>query len=91
LTNRCGLDDEARDTYRRELETLGFAVQDHRVDYTATLSIEQIVGGVFSAMSERIPPPEDRDRFAADLAQQLPGGGPFLEHVPVRILAAIAP
>jgi SAM-dependent methyltransferase len=91
LTNRCGLDDVARDTYRRELETLGFAVQDHRVDYTAPLSIEQIVGGVFSAMSERIPPPEDRDRFAADLAQQLPGGGPFLEHVPVRILAAIAP
>lgn len=91
LTNRCGLDDDARSMYHKELQQLGFTVQEHRVDYTAALTVEQMVGGVFSAMSERIPPPEDRDRFAADLQRELPAGDPYLERVPVRVMAAFAP
>ncbi|MGN6761296.1 MAG: methyltransferase domain-containing protein [Leifsonia sp.] len=90
-TGYCGTDDESRSTYRRELTALGYTVDEIRVSYTDTLTLEQIVGGVFSAMSDRIPERKDRDRFTTDLGEALAGTDPFLEHVDVRTLVALRP
>jgi SAM-dependent methyltransferase len=87
-TNRCGTDDDARSAYRHELIALGYAVDDVWVDYADILTIDQIVGGVFSALSDNIPEREDRARFTAELDAVLAGSGPFIEHVNVRILVA---
>lgn len=89
LTDYCGTDDDTRSTYRRELTAVGYNVDQVRVTYTDTLTLDQIVGGVFSAMSERIPESKDRARFAAELGHALAGTDPFLEHVGVRTLVAL--
>lgn len=91
LTNFCGTDDETRSTYRHELTAAGYTVDEVRVTYTDTLTIDQIVGGVFSAMSDRIPDRKDRADFVAELGRALAGSDPFLEHVDVRALVALRP
>jgi SAM-dependent methyltransferase len=88
-TNHCGTDDDTRSVYRRELTAIGYNVDQIRVSYTDTLTLDQIVGGVFSAMSDRIPERSDRARFATELGQALAGTDPFLEHVDVRTLVAL--
>ncbi len=90
-TNHCGTDEETRLTYRRELSAIGYAVDDVRVEYADTLTLDEIVGGVFSALSDRIPARNERARFRAELGQALAGTDPFLEHVSVRALIAQRP
>ena len=58
------------------------------VDYSDTLTLEQIVGGVFSALSDRIPERRDRARFTAELDDALAGMDPFVEQVNVRTIIA---
>jgi hypothetical protein len=87
----CGTDDPSRSTYRRELTTLGYTVDEVRVTYTDALTLEQIVGGVFSAMSGRIPERKDREGFVAELRDALVGTDPFLEYVDVGTLVALRP
>lgn len=91
LASRCGTDDEARATYRCELAALGYEVDEIRVRYTDTLALDQITGGVFSAMSSRLPGAKDRPRFATELSEALADTGPFLEDVQVRMLIARVP
>jgi SAM-dependent methyltransferase len=86
LTNHCGTDDETRAGYRAELNALGYEVTEVRVTYSDTLTVDEIVGGVFSAMSDRVPAAEDRSRFAAELSEALSGIGPYREDVNVRAL-----
>ncbi|MDQ2750636.1 MAG: class I SAM-dependent methyltransferase [Actinomycetota bacterium] len=86
LTGHCGTDDETRSAYRHEMTAVGYVVEEVRVDYTDTLTLDQIVGGVFSALSARIPAAGDRNRFAADVARALADSAPYAEHVPVRVL-----
>jgi len=59
---------------------------EFRMDYTDVLTLDQIVGGVFSAMSDRLPAADDRSRFATELASVLTDHAPFTEHVSVRAL-----
>lgn len=87
-TNHCGTDEATRSIYRRELTAVGYSVEEIRVDYIDTLTLDQIVGGVFSALSDRIPEPGDRARFRNELEQALTGTGPYLEQVSVRSLIA---
>jgi SAM-dependent methyltransferase len=86
LTSHCGTDDDTRTIYRTELTAAGYDVGELRVDYTATLTLDQIVGGVFSAMSDRLPAAADRDRFATELRHAMPDAAPYIEHVAVRTL-----
>ncbi len=86
LTSYCGTDDETRSVYRHELIALGYGVDEIRVEYTDILSLEQIVGGVFSAMSDRIPAASDRIRFASELERALGDTDPYTETVQVRTL-----
>ncbi len=86
LTSHCGTDDDTRSEYRRELIDLGYVVAEIRVEFTDFLTLDQIVGGVFSAMSDRIPAASDRTRFASELDHALAGTDPYAENVQVRAL-----
>ena len=86
LTNHCGTDDDTRAAYREELSALGYGVTEVRVAYSGILTMDEIVGGVFSAMSDRVPAIEDRSRFAAELSDALAGTDPYREDVNVRAL-----
>lgn len=88
LTSHCGTDDETRAQYRDELIALGYGVEEVRVDYSDTLNINEIVGGVFSAMSDRIPAVRDRAHVAAELERTLADTHPYTERVSVRALIA---
>jgi SAM-dependent methyltransferase len=86
LVNHCGTDDDTRSVYRRELSALGYGTEEFRVDYTDVLTLDQIVGGVFSAMSDKIPAPGDRNRFASEVGRALGDAAPYTEQVNVRAL-----
>ncbi|MGH3672714.1 MAG: class I SAM-dependent methyltransferase [Pseudonocardiaceae bacterium] len=86
LTSYCGTDDETRSQYRDELIALGYGVEEIRMGYTDVLSLDQIVGGVFSAMSDRLPAAPDRTRFASELKNALADTDPYTENVEVRSL-----
>lgn len=88
LTSCCGTDDATRLQYRRELAELGYTVDEIRTDYSDILTLAQVIGGVFSAMSDRLPPADDRPAFAAELADHLTGMTPYVEQVSVRSLIA---
>ena len=54
------------------------------MDYQAELSVEQLVGGVFSAMSDhQLGRRPARDAFAARVRTALAGHEPLTEHVRV--------
>jgi SAM-dependent methyltransferase len=87
LTRACGTDDASQRRYRDSLAAAGFLVQGTSVDYTDTLDLEQIVGGVYSALSvTQLPAPVDRPRFAELVHGALEPHSPFTEHVRVAIL-----
>lgn len=86
LTGHCGTDDDTRSVYRHELTALGYGVEEVRVDYSDSLTLDQIVGGVLSAMSGQLPAADDRNRFASELARALADAAPYVEQVPVRVL-----
>jgi SAM-dependent methyltransferase len=88
LTNYCGTDDATRSVYQHELMALGYHTEELRLAYTDTLTLDQIVGGVFSAMSQRLPAPNDRNRFSSDLGRALIGAAPYTEYVSVCTLIA---
>jgi len=88
LTNHCGTDDATRSVYQHELMALGYRTEELRLDYTDVLTLDQIVGGVFSAMSQRLPAPNDRSRFSSDLGRALMNAAPYTEYVSVRTLVA---
>jgi hypothetical protein len=66
----------------------GGGVAVSSVDYTDDLSPEQVVGGVYSALPvDRLPPPEQRPRFAEQLGQAIEPHRPFTERISVTILS----
>jgi ubiquinone/menaquinone biosynthesis C-methylase UbiE len=83
----CGTDDASQERYRESLAAAGFQVFAHHVDYTDTLDVESIVGGVFSALPvDRLPPPDERPAFADRVRRALEPHAPFTEHVHVTVL-----
>lgn len=57
------------------------------VEYATTLTVEEIVGGVFSAMSpEQLPAPDARPAFTERVRAAVAPHGPLREQVRVRIL-----
>ncbi len=87
LAHSCGTDEASQHRYRSSLAAAGFEVTETRVDYSDELSLEQVIGGVYSALSvDRLPAPELRPEFAGRVAAALDEHAPFLEHVPVAML-----
>jgi hypothetical protein len=92
LTAACGTDQESQRRYATELDQAGFEVLTDAVDYTAELTLDDIVGGVYSALSEdQLPRPAERPGFAARVGRALGPQPTFTEHVHVAILAGRKP
>jgi hypothetical protein len=82
----CQTDAEGRQLTSDALAAAGFLVTESTVDYVAPLSLEAVVGGVFSAIpSDDLPPPAERDRFAATVRAELRPFEPLTEQVSVRL------
>ena len=80
----CQTDEAGRRLNREALETAGYRVTETSVDYQAQLTVDQLVGGVFSALSaDRLPPPASRDKFAEQLRDALGQPDHLTEHVRV--------
>lgn len=83
----CGTDDESQERYRESLTAAGFRTSAHHVDYTGTLDVESIVGGVLSALPvDRLPQADERPAFTDRVRRALEPHAPFTEHVRVTVL-----
>ncbi|GAA4544597.1 class I SAM-dependent methyltransferase [Amycolatopsis samaneae] len=92
LTRTCGTDEASHARYRAELVKAGYRVDVRTVEYTGHLDVDDVVGGVFSAMSvDRLPAPELRAEFADRVREALTPHAPFVESVRVRLLTGRVP
>jgi len=82
-TNTCQTDEAGRRLNHEALQEAGYEVVEEHVDYEAELTVDQLVGGVYSALSvDRLPPPDSRQEFAA-MVRDAMGPDPLTEHVRV--------
>jgi SAM-dependent methyltransferase len=82
----CQTDAKGRQLTSDALAAAGFLVTESTVDYLAPLSVEAVVGGVFSAIpAGDLPPPAARDRFAARVGEALRPFEPLTESVSVKL------
>lgn len=84
----CGTDQASQQRYRLALTQAGYQVTARHVQYTATLTIEEVVGNVFSATSEdQLPSPSKRRLLASRIRRALLPHEPCRESVRVAILS----
>jgi hypothetical protein len=87
-TGTCGTDEQSQRKYQRALVAAGFEVVSAAVDYVADLDLDQVVGGVLSAIpAHQLPAADQQPVFASQLGQALGGGDHFSEYVRVAIVA----
>jgi SAM-dependent methyltransferase len=86
LTYACGTDEDSQRRYREDLASAGFDVSATAVDYVASLDLDQLVGGVYSAMGGRIPAASRRPAFAEEIRAAVAPQERFNECVRVAIL-----
>lgn len=93
LKDTCGTAEADRRRYAAALPAAGFTdVRTREIRYDAEVSFDGLLGGVLSAVPERlIPPPRERRQFAARLRRALPEQDVFTEHVCVSVLTARSP
>jgi hypothetical protein len=87
LTDACGTDERSQRRYSEDLTAAGFDVVTTAVDYVASLDMDQLVGGVYSAMGRRIPAASQRPAFAGQIREALAPQDHFSERVHVTIVA----
>lgn len=86
----CGTDTDSQLRYRAALSTAGFDVRETHLRYAAELDLEQLVGGIYSALPvDQLPPPDQRPRFAEQIRRALHPDQRFVEHVDVTLLIGI--
>jgi SAM-dependent methyltransferase len=87
-TCACGTDEQSQRRYQQALAAAGYQVRCAAVDYVADLDVDQVVGGVYSALRvDQLPAPGQRAAFADQLGQALGGQDHFSEQVHVAIVA----
>jgi SAM-dependent methyltransferase len=86
LTQECGTDEQSQQRYRDDLAAAGFDVFTTAVDYVASLDLDELVGGVYSAMGSRIPAASQRSAFAGQVRAAVAPQDRFGERVHVAIL-----
>ena len=89
LEATCGTGAEDRHRYAQALRAAGFEdVREIVIEYRDELSLDQIIGGVFSAMAvDELPGPDHRAAFAQRVRQALGPHTSFVEDIRVSILA----
>jgi len=86
-TAACGTDAASQQRYRDSLTAVGYQTSDAAVEYDDTLTVEQVTGGVFSALyPSQLPDPGEREAFTEQIGLALAPYGPLTEHVRVAIL-----
>jgi hypothetical protein len=90
-TGTTGTDDASQQSYRDAMTEAGLDVTEARHDYTDELDFDHLVGGIYSALGQRLPPADQREAFAAQLRRAVAPHAPFTEHVPVRMLLGRLP
>lgn len=84
VTAACQTDEAGRQRNQDALLRAGYRYAESSVQYDASLSVEDMVGGVFSAMSaERLPSPQGRAAFAAEVRDAIGGRDEVTERVRV--------
>lgn len=87
LTFPCGTDEQSQRRYQEGLAMAGFEVSSTAVDYVAELNLDQLVGGVYSALpAEQLPAPDQRPAFAQQVRVALSPHDQFSEPVHVGII-----
>lgn len=82
VTGRCQTDEDGRRRNREALVRAGYRYEETSVRYDAPLTVDDMVGGVFSAMSaERLPSSRQRATLAADVRDALGGRTEVIENV----------
>lgn len=92
LEASCGTAVRDRERYADALRAAGYAgVRETAVDYADELDFDQLIGGVYSAMSAAdLPGPAERAAFAERIRAALPPGERFTERVTVTTLTGHA-
>ena len=87
LTFACGTDEQSQRRYRQDLASAGFDVLATAIDYTAELDVDQLVGGIYSALPvTQLPATDQRSAFAEQIRRAVAPQESFSEHVHVAIL-----
>jgi SAM-dependent methyltransferase len=87
LAYACGTDELSQRRYSEDLASAGFDVFTTAVEYVATLDLDQLVGGVYSAMGSRIPAASQRPAFAEEICAAVAPQERLSECVRVAIIA----
>ncbi|WP_435123471.1 class I SAM-dependent methyltransferase [Micromonospora tulbaghiae] len=91
VTGRCQTDEAGRRRNREAIVRAGYRYEEMSVRYDVPLPVDDMVGGVFSAMSaEQMPSSRQRAAFAADVRDALDGWTEVTERVIVRLQYGIA-
>ncbi|MEU4570191.1 class I SAM-dependent methyltransferase [Micromonospora sp. NPDC023956] len=86
VTATCQTDEAGRRRNRDALVAAGYRVRESSVRYDAPLRLDDMVGGVFSALpADRLPGPPERAAFAAEVHAALGGRVVVTERVDVRL------
>jgi trans-aconitate methyltransferase len=87
LTFPCGTDEASHERYRSSLAEAGYVVGTRTVDYRGTLTSDDIIGNVYSALSENtLPPTGERAAFESRLRTAIAPHAPYVEPVRVTLL-----
>lgn len=87
ISYACGTDEEAQDRYARALRDQGYEVTRESIDYDDDLTLDQVIGGVFSAISvDKVSRPNQRKILANNIRRAIAPHAPFREHVHVAII-----
>jgi SAM-dependent methyltransferase len=87
LTFPCGTDEQSQQRYSDALGRAGCEVSSAAVDYVAELSLDQVVGGVYSALpADRLPAADQRPDFAEQVRAAVGPHQSFSEPVHVAML-----
>ena len=82
----CQTDDPGRHLNREALTSAGYRVAESSVDYQAEVTVDQLIGGIFSAMSaDRLHSRARQEEFAAQVRDALAGHQPLTEHIRVSL------
>jgi SAM-dependent methyltransferase len=92
LTSACGTDQQSQRRYDEALSRAGCDVLSTSIEYVLELSLDEIVGGVFSALPvDRLPAADARPAFFDRVRVALGPHERFSEQVRVAILAGRVP
>jgi SAM-dependent methyltransferase len=88
VKSACGTDEQSQQRYQQALAAAGYELLSEGVDYHVELTIDELVGGIYSALgADRLPAPEERPAFAEQIRQAIAPSDHVTEHVHVAILA----